>query len=76
MTTNYGIQYQPLSQTIATGRLNKARTLFLDKQDVTEPAISAVIDYALKASDGVIDMDGEGSKWWRITVEEMGDNHA
>ena len=69
MSTNYGIQYQPLSKTIETGRLNNKRTLFLDKQDVTDQAIGAVIDYALKAANGVLVMDSDNGTTWTLTVE-------
>lgn len=71
MTTNYGIQYQPLSKTIATGRLNKTRTLFLDKQDVTGSAVGAVVEYVHHAFDGAMLTEDSTGQTWHVQVTEM-----
>ena len=66
--TNYGIQYQPLSQTIEAGRINKSRTFFLDKQDVTDSAVMAVINYVHHAFDGAMLTDTNTGQTWHVQV--------
>lgn len=79
MTTNYGIQYQPLSQTISTGRLNKSRSLFLDKQDVTDHALMAAIQYVQNVYDGAMITESSDGKTWHVQVTDItnqGDDDA
>lgn len=51
-TDRYGIQSAYLREGIDIGRLNKARTTFLDKHDATDMALFAVAQYVLENFDG------------------------
>lgn len=50
--SEYGVQAQIIGDGIDVGRLNKARTLFLDKQDCTVDVILAVAEWVEKNDDG------------------------
>ena len=63
----FGVMYQMLSKTITAGRLNKARTLFLEKHDVTNEVLGAVAEMTLAEHDGAAVYTFPGKL--RITVE-------
>ena len=50
--SEYGVHAQIFGDGIDVGRLNKARTSFLDKQDCTKDVILAVAEWAEKNYDG------------------------
>ena len=61
---NFGINYQPLTERVYAGRLNKALTAFLDKQDVTNQAVAAVAEYVLaKYPEGMSLRKPDGTGW-------------
>lgn len=72
-----GISYQPLSRRIYAGKVNKARTAFLDgKRDVTLEAAAAVVqhvfnEYGSGPEDGMILTDKTDGSQWEITVRKI-----
>ncbi len=66
-TRKYSLTYSPLSKRILTGRHNKARTAFLDKEDVTGMAVAAVAEYIHGGGFSTVSRDGKTH--FKITVE-------
>lgn len=58
----YGVQAAPLTEGIHVGRLNKARTMFLDKEECTDMVLAAVAQYVERHFAGgmVADFPGLG----------------
>lgn len=52
MSTEYGVQAAWIQEQIHVGRLNKARTEFLDKTDATDMVLAAVAQYVERNFDG------------------------
>jgi len=53
----YGVQTSFFREGIYVGRLNKAGTEFLDKEDRTDMILAAVAEYARQHFDGGLTMD-------------------
>jgi len=61
---DFGIGFQSLTQRIFVGRLNKDRNAFVEKSDVTNPAVAAVAEYVLaQYPEGMVLRTGDGSGW-------------
>ncbi len=71
--SDIGIQYSYLSQRILAGRLNKARTEFLDKHDVEDDAIWSVAQFIENRRNGLPHeiFLPSGEYGYRITVERI-----
>lgn len=66
--SKYGIQNGLLSDAISIGRLNRDKTLFLEKEDHTEAAISAVVGHVFGKYRG--NLSGETRDYlFEINVE-------
>lgn len=69
----FGIQYGSLSGKISIGKLNKRGTEFLDKEELTGPAIWAVAEW-LEAHDEGYPYEifkAQGGPGYRLTVERI-----
>lgn len=58
----YGIQSALFSDAIHVGQLDKSGAAFIDKEDCTEQAVSAVAEYVLRRRDGELIKRQDGSK--------------
>ena len=67
------IQYQPLIRKIYAGRLDKARDLFLDKQDVTDDVLISVAEWVLGNHDGEASLSNGIT---RMQIKVLGDGEA
>lgn len=68
---SFGVMYQMLSKTITAGRLNKSRTLFLEKHDVTNEVLGAVAEMTLREHDGAAVYTFPGKLKITVEVEEL-----
>jgi L-serine deaminase len=69
---SYGIDYGHFSENIHIGRLNKAGTEFVTKEDHTIPAALAVAAWVTNAHGGEVDLTPtNGGSGFRITVERI-----
>ena len=76
MNEQIGVQYQSLSKEIYAGRLNKSRTMFLNKQVVTQEVLQAVIEWALAKYDGEVALSNGATKLQiRVLTEADNDQH-
>ena len=62
----YGIQSALFSDAIHVGQLDKSGATFIDKEDCTDQAITAVVEYLIRHHDG--ELTGRSSDGTRITV--------
>lgn len=68
----YGIPFGHFSEKINVGRLNKAGTEFLSKEDQTISAALAVVEWVTEVHGGEVDLTPRnGGPAFRITVEKI-----
>lgn len=64
--TRYGVQSGLFSDAIHVGELNKTGTAFTNKEDCTDQAIAAVVEYLLRHNDG--ELTGRYPDGTKITI--------
>ena len=72
----YGIQSALFSDAIHVGQLDKSGATLINKEDCTDQAIAAVVEYLLRHNDG--ELTGRYPDGTRITVTvlvEKGDHN-
>ena len=70
--SKFGISFGPLTGQIFIGRLNKARTIFLDgKEDHTNQAVACVAEYVLGEHDGAMTLTAEDGSGWEVNVTKL-----
>lgn len=71
---SYGVAYGHLSGRIHAGRLNKAGTAFISKDDCTIPVALAVVEWVTKQHAGEVELTPKtGGPAYRIMVEVIGE---
>lgn len=72
--TRYGVQSGLFSDAIHVGELNKTGTAFTNKEDCTDQAIAAVVEYIDRHHDGELSGQyGDGTKV-TITIKKEAHN--
>ena len=71
----YGIQASSFREAILVGRINKAGTEFLDKEEATDEVLAAVANYVRQHFEGGLTMDftsktGKPGFTLTVTVDE------
>lgn len=70
----YGIQSALFSDAIHVGQLDKSGAAFINKEDCTDQAIAAVVEYLLRHHDGELTERSHGIKL-TITATIEKENH-
>lgn len=71
----YGIQSALFSDAIHVGQLDKSGAAFINKEDCTDQAIAAVVEYLLRHHDGELTGRSPDGTKITITVTVEKENH-